>query len=262
MRALMALLTALCLLCACAGAEEDMVLHRCTSVAQVLACLDIPAMGEDGTVQPLGVRKGALRYISQGDGEDPLFCAAYWQGGDPGDALDLTLKMDAHRKPYRYYARNMCTRAVYSMILSYFGEDLTPGGMSALMGQRDLDEPYDEVTALLPGMKRVDTPTHRFDLMWEAYQREPERYSPIYLYVRKPNGANHAMLVVAATGRPSEFIVVDPAYHVLDGQSIPVFLIALNKNRKEIIHSTFYRELAGSKVKWFYQWEQTKEDSP
>lgn len=262
MRSLMALLTALCLLCACAGAEEDVALHRCTSVEQVLACLDIPALGEDGTVQPLGVREGALRYISQGDEKDPLFCAAYWQGGEPGDELDLTLEKGANHKPYRYFARNMCTRAVYSMILSYFGEDLTPGGMSALMGQRDLGAPYDEVTALLPGLQRVDTPTHRFDLMWADYQREPERYSPIYLYIRKPSGVTHALLVVAATGKPSEFIVVDPAYRELDGQGTPVYLISMNKNRKEIIKSNCFRDLVGSKVKWFYQWEREKDETP
>lgn len=259
MRRMMALLMALSLLFAAAQAEEAASLASCTSVEQVLSFLDIPAADEDGVVQPLPVREGALRYIAQGDEVDPLFCAAYWQGGEPGDELDLTLEMDSRRKPYRYYARTMCTRAAYSMILSYFGVDVTPGAMSALMGQRDLDEPYDQVTALVPGVTRGSVATQRFDLMWENYQRDPAVYSPVYLYVRKPNGTPHALLVVAATGKPSEYIVVDPAYHVLDGQSTPVYTIAFNRNRKEIMHSTFYRELAGSKVKWFYQWEKLAE---
>lgn len=258
MHRLMALFMVLSLLFAAARAQE-LTLASCTSVEEVLSFLDIPAADETGLVQTLAAREGALRYISQGDEEDPLFCAAYWQGGVPGDELDLTLERNIHRKPYRYYARAMCTRAVYSMILSYFGVDMTPGAMSALMGQRDLEEPYDQVTALIPGVTRRDMATHHFELMWTDYQSDPMAYSPLYLYIRKPDGGNHALLVVAATGNPSEYIVVDPAYHELEGQSTPVYTIAFNKNRKEIIHSTFYRELAGSRVKWFYQWERTAE---
>ena len=256
MHRLLALLTALCLLFASAVAEEAAALASCTSVEQVLSFLDIPAADEEGVVQPLPVREGALRYIAQDDQKDPLFCAAYWQGGEPGDELDLTLESDIHRKPYRYYARRMCTRAVYSMILSYFGIDLTPGAMSALMGQRDLDEPYDQVTEKIPGLARGSVATQRFDIMWENYQRDPETYSPLYLYLSKPDGGTHALLIVAATGKSSEYIVVDPAYHESEGQSAPVYTITLNKNRKEILNAAFYRELAGSRVKWFYQWQK------
>jgi len=250
---ILALLFSACL------AEEAPALSACTTVEQVLSLMDFPTVDEAGTVQPVGVRAGALRYISQEDGTDPLFCAAYWQGGKPGDELDLTLEEDAKHEPYAYSARTMCTRAVYSMILSYFGLDMTPGAMSALTGQRHLSEPYDEITALLPGLERGDTATRLFDTMWEHYLSAPQIYSPVYLYIRKPNGKTHALLVVSATGNPSEYIVVDSAYHELDGVSAPVYTIVLNKNRSEILHAAFYRELAGSRVKWSYQWEKASE---
>ena len=89
MHRLLALLTALCLLFASAVAEEAAALASCTSVEQVLSFLDIPAADEEGVVQPLPVREGALRYIAQDDQKDPLFCAAYWQGGEPGDEENL-----------------------------------------------------------------------------------------------------------------------------------------------------------------------------
>jgi len=259
MHRICALLMVLCLLLSAAQAEAALTLPECTSVEQVLSLLDVPQMDEEGAVQPLPLTQGRLRYISQGDEQDPLFCAAYWQGGEPGDELDLTLERDINRKPYTYYARTMCTRAVYSMILGYFGVDMTPGAMSAMMGRRDLNEPYDQVTEMIPGIVRGDTATHHFDEMWQKYQSDPAHYSPLYLYIRKPDGVNHALLVVAATGKPSEFIVVDPAYRTMDGVHTPVYVIALNKNRREIIHSTFYRDLSGSQVKWVYQWERAEE---
>ncbi len=256
MRRLAALMLALWLLFSACLAEEVPALAACTTVEQVLSLLDFPTVDEAGAVQPVDVRPGALRYIAQDSEKDSLFCAAYWQGEVPGDELDLTLEEDVNREPYAYSARNMCTRAVYSMILSYFGVDMTPGAMSALMGQRHLSEPYDEITALLPGLKRGDTATRLFDTMWGNYLRDPQTYSPVYLYILKPNGKTHVLLVVAATGKLSEFIVVDPAHHELDGASAPVHTIVLNRNRREIVNATLYRELVGSRVKWSYQWER------
>lgn len=257
MHRLITLFLALCTLFSCALAHEVPPLASCTTVDEVLALVDLPMADETGDVLPLTICDGMLRYIGQNPDRDPLFCADYWLGGEPGSELDLTVERAPNHTKYLYSARSMCTRAAYSMILSYFGIDMTPGAMSALMNKRDLGAPYDDVTKRIPGIQRSDVNTRRFEVMWERYQSDPSTYSPIYLYFEKPEGGNHALLIVAATGDSGKYIVVDPSYHEVDGAGVPVYTISLNINYKKIVNSTFRLELKGSRVKWFYQWERT-----
>lgn len=101
--------------------------------------------------QPLPVQKGRIRHMAQ-DSYKPFFCRDYWVN----DTWDLETRQNSKGKKHPYYAGNMCTRAVYSEALSYLGIDMTPVAMSQLMDTRNLDNPYDMVTDLIPGLTRAE----------------------------------------------------------------------------------------------------------
>ena len=251
-RRLLCLLVLLCLLAPSVHAEEALTLPACKTVEEVKALLLHP--DEDG--QPVSVERGKIRYIAQDSKYDPDFCPMYWYGGEPGSELDLTVeisKLKGHfNEPYNYYARNMCTRAVYSMALSYLGIDLTPGAMSALLNKRDIDMPYDEITKLLPEIESVSFSYDVFINMLEAYQTDSS-YSPIYLYIRRPNNTTHCLLIVARQ-EDGRYIVVDPKYHDLRKESIKVYTISLNKYGQKIYASDFHNELKDCVVLRCCQW--------
>lgn len=251
MKRLWMLLCLAALLAGSAAAESAPALPQCRTVEEVEALIRWP----DETGERAPVERGVVRYISQAAGEDPLFRAEDWYGGEPGSELDLTLERDRNGKPYTYFARNMCTRAIYSMVLSYLGVDMTPGGMSAMLEKRSISDPYHEITALLPGIESVTFSTHAFQSMFEAYQTD-SRYSPVYVYFRKKSGVTHALLVVAKTDG-SRYIAVDPGYHELDGVPVRVYTFSFDKNFREILNSDFRREQAGSRILGFYQWRLT-----
>lgn len=236
-------------------AEEPQRLSECRTVEQVEAMLLYP----DEDISPVAAEKGLIRYISQDTNREPGFCAAYWLGGEPGSEFDLTLEADPYKNPYLYYARNMCTRAVYSMALSCLGVDLTPGAMTALLEKRDISAPYDEVTGKLPEIERVQFPAFVFQNMYEAYQSDPDHYSPIYLYIRRPNETTHALLVVAQR-EDGRFIVVDPKYHEIDGEPVHVYTIRLNPPYRYIVASDFQLEQAQSTVLGCCQWRLIDEE--
>ena len=253
------LLAALCLLVPLARAEEAPDLPHCQTVEQVEALLLYPG---DGT-EPVAAERGLIRYISQDTDKDPSFCPDYWMGGEPGGELDLTieksLKAGSFNKPYTYYARNMCTRAVYSMALSYLGIDLTPGAMSAMLEKRDIDMHYEEVTDRLPEVEIVTFTHYVFFQMFEAYQSD-SRYSPVYLYIRRPSGTTHCLLVVARQEN-GRYIVVDPRYHDIKDEPVHVYTISLNKVAQKIgFNSDFRSELNGSYVLRCCQWRLVEEE--
>lgn len=254
LRRMLCLLAALCLFVLPACAEELLTLPECQTVEQVEALLRLP--GEDAL--PVGVEQGTIRYISQDPTKEPNFCTAYWLGGEEGSELDLTLEEGPGHKPYQYYARNMCTRAVYSMALSYLGIDLTPGGMSAMTGKRIIDAPYDETTDMIPVLERVSYSADVFQTMFEAYLSDPT-LSPVYVHYKRPNGSTHAVLVVARheNGR---YIVIDPKYREINREVAHVYTIALNWNSQVIAASDFRSEQVGSRLLTCCQWRLTPSD--
>lgn len=235
-----------------ARAEAPLSLPECTTEAQVTARLLMPASQEEAMLpaQPL---PGFIRYISQNENKDPLFCRAYWCSVEPGSPLDLNARENEHGRKYRYYAANMCTRAAYAMALSYLGVDVTPGDMSVLMDRRDLSEPYDNVTEALGGLERISYKTYIFDKMMENYLTDPS-YSPVYLYLRKPNGVYHALLVVGKADEEGYYLVVDPAAHQLDGETVRVYRIRFDLHFRKIINSTFRSEHKDSRIIDLAQW--------
>lgn len=222
-------------------------LPACTTADEVLQWLFLPLEG-----LPCGVEQGYVRYIGQSSEKDPLFCADYWLGGETGDEFDLTLSIDASGEPYKYYCGSMCTRAVYSMALSFLGIDCTPGEMSRMLNTRDIDEPYDEISALL-GVERVSYKSNIFKRMYKNYITDPAHYSPVYAYLEKPNGARHSLLVVGQE-KDGRYLVIDPAVHLENDQPVYAYNLRFNPAIREVINSTYRREYKGSAVVRFYQW--------
>ena len=197
------------------------------------------------------VEKGYIRYISQNEETDDAFRKRYWLGGEEGSALDLTLT-ERRGVKYAFHTGNMCSRAVYSMALSYLGIDMTPGGMSAMMNSRNLDEPYDMISWKL-GLERISSREQSFNDMFDNYVSD-DSYSPIYLYFRRPNGSCHSVLVVAREPDTGRFLVVDANAQRTGGKLYRVYFISLNKSRDTIINSTFRKALVGSELLQVYQW--------
>ncbi len=195
--------------------------------------------------------KGYIRYISQNSETDDAFRKRYWLGGDEGSILDLTLT-ERQGVKYAFHTGNMCSRAVYSMALSYLGIDMTPGDMSAMMNSRNLDEPYDMISWKL-GLERVTATSKAFNTFFDNYVND-DSYSPLYLYFRRPNGTCHSVLVVAREPDTGRFLVVDANAQRTGGKLYRVYFISLDKSRTKIINSTFRNALVGSEVLQVYQW--------
>ncbi len=240
-------------------AEAPLPLPECTTEAQVAARLLLPS-GQGGDMAPAHPIPGCIRYISQNESKDPLFCSSYWCSVEPGTKLDLNARTNAYGRKYRYYTANMCTRAAYAMALSYLGLDITPGDMSVLMNRRDLTDPYDDVTAALGGVERIAYKSYIFDKMLENYLSDPS-YSPVYVYLRKPNGIYHAVLIVGKADEEGYYLVVDPAAHELDGETVRVYRIRFDLHMRKVINSTFRREHRDSRVVDLAQWHLVSTDS-
>lgn len=221
-------------------------LPAATSAEEVQSFLLMP---EGDTLA--GVKRGYIRYIGQNAERDDMYRDGYWLGGEKGSVLDLTLR-ERYGVKFAFYAGNMCSRAVYSMALSYLGIDVTPGAMSEMMNARNLYEPYDIISYKV-GVERIPAGPDAFNTMMNNYLTD-DSYSPVYLYIRRPNGTNHALLVVAAIPDKGRFLVVDCNPPRSRGELYRVYFISLNKQRSEIINSTFRDSLKGSQVLQLHQW--------
>lgn len=240
----------LCLLPLCACAES---LPECTTPEAVMQWLLFPQPDEAGVPQPSGVTPGTVRYIGQSNVKDPLFCRDYWLGGEVGSDLDLTLEKSASGKAYTFYCGSMCTRATYAMALSFIGVDCTPGHMSRLMNLRNLDEPYDAVSRQL-GVERVKYKSNIFKKMYKNYTSDPQHYTPVFVYLEKPNGARHSLLVVGRE-ESGRYLVVDCAIHTPDDEDVYVYSMSFNPAIRYVVNCTFRREYQDSKLLAFYQWK-------
>ena len=229
------------------AAEAPATLRSADTVEEAEAFLIYPP--EDGLAD---VQAGYIRLVSQHRANDPSFRKGYWLGGEEGSELDLTLQKTGSGSPYNFHAGTMCTRAAYSMALSYLGVDVTPGGMSAMTGRRDLNPPYTAISEMV-GVERVKPGSHVFDTMVENYLTDPS-YSPVYVYLRKPDGQDHAVLVIAKLPQKSRYLILDPSGMWVDGKQYRIYMMAFNKTRSQVANSTFRSVYNGSKVQALYQW--------
>lgn len=239
------------------SAEEILPLRSMNTESCVQNWLLFPDETEGG-ISPVDAQAGYIRYIAQNKEKDPLFCTDYWCSVEPGDNFDLTAKKSRKGKTFRDYASTMCTRAAYAMALSYLGYSETPGDMSVMVNNRNIDDPYDSVTALLPDLERITYKSDVFERMLENYLTDSS-YSPVYLYFRKPNGVYHAVLIVGKADEDGYYLVVDPALHYnKDKEIVRVYRIRFDVHYRKIINSTFRSEHRDSRVVSFCQWHRTE----
>lgn len=243
-----------------AGSAHAAALPSARTQEEVEAWIDYGVReGRNEEQLPQGVTAGRIRHMAQRAASDPTFVSEYWQGGEPGDLLDLTRRTRGG-EVYPSYCGNMCTRAVYAMALSYLGIDCTPGEMSAMLNCRDIPAPYDQVTAQLPFLRRVQPEKQAFDTMFACYETDAA-YSPVYVYLRKADGIPHALLIVARTGKKNGFWAVDPALHTVEGRATHLFRIRFDSTRREIV-ATNCPAYAHSTMVYFCQWMVEAEQTP
>jgi len=148
----------------------------------------------------------------------------------------------------------MCTRAVYSMCLSYLGIDMLPGEMSRLIGKRDLSVPYDSVTKRVKEMTRVGTASiSSLDTKVDHFMNGTG-YSPVMLTIVRKDGTPHALLVLARISR-NRYLVVDPAEKSFEGETAFVQILRLSADHRSIADATIYWSYKGAKLNHCYQWQ-------
>lgn len=247
MRRLLILLALIMLAASTAMAEEaPLTLREADSVEEVEQFLLLPS--EDELAE---VKRGYIRYISQSEKRDTAFRKEYWLGGPAGSVLDLTLT-ERYGVKFDFDTSIMCTRASYSMILSYFGIDMSPGKMSEVLNRRNLYEPYTEISDMF-GLELYRGGRLHFDEMVQNYLTD-DSYSPVYLYFRKPDGTNHSLIVVGYIADPGRYLVIDSNPFWVNGEPYRVYFVSLNKKRTIFLNSTFYDELYHSELLQVWQW--------
>lgn len=244
MRRIISLLLILCLLLPAALlAEETPSLRTATTVEDVRSFIDLP----EGDALPAAA-KGRIRFVSM-NAKDAAFRADDWKN----DQYDLTQKGS-----YRADYRNMHDRAVYCMALSYLGVDMTPAMMSTLAGSRDISAPFDGVTAQLKNIERVEFKAHHFDTAVENYLND-DSYSPVFVKVKRPDGALHTVMVVGYIPSTGGFIVCDPEARVKDGENLHAYKMAWHVVRQVVLASDFWDLFYASQVQAVYQWRLVSE---
>ena len=132
--------------------------------------------GEDSD-EPIPVQEGKIRFVAQNP-KDPTFVDSYW----------LSKKYDL-----RSTANQKCSRAVFSMALSYLGIDATPVDMSDMLWGESIFYTFDPVCEKLGNVERV---YGTLEELWADYENGDS--SPVLLHFRYDGGSGmHAVLLVS-----------------------------------------------------------------
>lgn len=239
MRRILCLLIALCLFIPAALADDATTLQTADTVEEIEQFLLLPTASDCPAPQV-----GRIRFVSINQ-KDPAFNPSMWQS----ERYDLTTKAGG----YLADVNNMHSRAVYCMAMSYLGIDVTPVMMSEMSSSRDVNAPFDGVTKQLGNVVRVQPAAYVFDTMVENYLTDSS-YSPVFVQIRKPNGALHTVLIVGFIPSTGGFIICDPAAPKLDGKNLHAYKMAWHVVRQVVLSSAFYDAFYGSEVVALYQW--------
>ena len=179
------------------GAKVTETLQVAIRAADPLEMKDLEKMhgmiiGEKGG-EPISVQKGKIRYIAQ-DPKDSRFVEDYWYDGH----FDL-----------RRTANVKCTRAIYSMALSYLGIDCTPIAMSQIVNSYEIGVNYDQVTEKLGNVERVEG---TLEELWRNYQEKGA--SPVFLHFRYEEGMHALLLIGRDEENPQLFYAVTTGQRV------------------------------------------------
>ncbi len=146
-----------------------------------------------GSRKTVPVQAGKIRYIAQNP-KDAWFAPGYWQ------SIFYDLREGANRK---------CTRAIFSMALSYLGIDCTPVRMSELVTSEEIYYTYDPVCEKLGNVVRV---SGDLETLWADYQSG--KGSPVLLHFTYPGGMHGILLAARDPDNPELFYAVTTGQRV------------------------------------------------
>jgi len=196
--------------------------------------------------QEVSVKKEFVRHMPQITGY-ANFCDSYWKN----DYFDLTTSYNENNNNIsKPYCHELCSRAAYSMALSYLGIDLTPVEMSTIISSRGISgsygnsNPYKDITDKISNVKHIEG---SLDNLYDNYASN-KNYSPIYFHFSKP----HCILII---GQKSEdvYYVVDPSVRSNLNAAMyneHIYEMTLDKTNKKIKSFSYN----GTKI--FTSWEE------
>lgn len=223
------------------GSKSWLIRKRSNYLGSVEEALSIV----DSSRTAIDVTAGRVRRVAQ-NRSDKAFTRSYWES-----------------KKYNFVyggeqlSNSMCTRAAYSMALSYLGVSVTPVEMSQISGSKQVDHdpaaPYDAITAYLAKQNGVQLTRIKGELseLFENYASDSS-YSPVYVRMRKKDGNPHAFIVV---GRDDTYYyAVDSSAR--DGQF--VHAIRVNDTEDLILKdrgASCWEKYYNAKITYCHQWK-------
>lgn len=192
--------------------------------------------------EPVSVKAGKIRFVSQFK-NDRSFVKKYWWSG----SYNLISK-----------ARGMCSRAVFSMALSWLGIDCTPARMSELVRAGEImDYSYDPVCEKLRVVERVDGDD--LQSLWKNY--EAGFGSPVLIHFNYEGGMHAVLLAARDEYEPTLYYAVNPALRTdtskYEGgmeQDVVFPLIIEDGKIGELIHSPLRTVYNKGKIDQIWQW--------
>ncbi len=190
------------------------------------------------------VEAGKIRLVTQMT-TDRCYVRALWKG----KIYDLTEK-----------STKMCTRAVFSMAVSFLGIDCSPVRMSDISKNTDLFYTYEELAEKLGGICRKEGTVEE---LWELY--EEGLGSPVCIHFSYPGEGMHAMLLIARDSRnPEMYYAVNPSFGV-NATSIGglkhdhVIPVLIDEGKVGcMIQSPLDKKYNGGKLDSIWYWEKTE----
>lgn len=191
------------------------------------------------------VEQGKIRFVTQ-ISEDHCFTRSFWKN-TYYNLLDT--------------ARTKCTRAVFSMALSWLGIDCTPVAMSSLVRSQEIFHTYEAVVKALGNVTRTDG---NLEELWENYTLRGA--SPVAIhFVYDGGGGMHALLLIGRDSIcPDLYYAVNPSEGV-DAREyggkrhdhiIPVFIE--EGKIGTLIQSPLVKRYNKSKIDVICQWSLTE----
>ena len=192
----------------------------------------------------IGVEKGRIRYICQ-DPKDPSFIKWYWLS----PAFDL-----------REIANTKCTRADFSMALSWLGIDCTPIRMSELVMTREIYYTYDPVCKKLGNVERI---TGDLETLWREYQAGEA--SPVLIHFTYGENMHAMLLILRDEENPELFYAVNTGTRINtsdfpDGRSRDAVVQILIEEGKtgQRIHCPLLKKYHKAVIDQIWQWKVTE----
>lgn len=199
----------------------------------------------DNSRAAIDVTPGRIRRVAQ-NRSDGAFTRSYWESKKynfvyGGDQL----------------SNSMCTRAAYSMALSYLGISITPVEMSQISGSKQVDHnpaaPYDAHTSYLAKKNGVQLTriSGKLSELFENYASDSS-YSPVYVRMRKKDGNPHAFIVV---GRDDSY------YYVVDSSARDnafIHAIRVSDTEDRILKdrgANCWEKYYNAKITYCHQWK-------